>query len=113
MVNFKEIQNQEATVYRRCNRILIEHPLNHTSAAKFSEERVVEINENKYTIPLYDSNKIELVFEPGKEMPILDPVTLEPTGETFTHADLYQLIMSSYIFAVEEKEASIGSLPTP
>jgi len=82
----------------RAKRIVIDNPLNGLPLAKFVEERVVNIAGGEQYFR--DQGTLEVPAtedQMGQEIPILDPVTGEPTGQVVTYGEAYNLLKSAYI----------------
>ena len=96
-------QNVTGKKWRRCHQILIHNAMNETPHIVFSEEDVVELeNDNlvKSLGVLFSS------YDPIKTINIVDPTTFEPTEQTMTYAEVYHILMSAYLSVARERDAS-------
>lgn len=91
------------TEWQRCHNVTISNPLIGTKAVMFSEERVVSLPSGDISKEVPGCRK---AFSVDGAFPLLDPVTNEPTGQTMSHAGLYQALYSLYMQTAMERDAA-------
>lgn len=83
--------------YIRCPQVVIDNRLGHASTIQFHRERIIGLADGaSVTQPM---SPREVAFDPAAVVPVLNPKTSEPTGQTVTQGDLYALIYSAFIAA--------------
>lgn len=93
MANYKETEVL-GTQWTRANQITINNPFASTPSINFSEEKIIQLGGSTVSQTV---NGLNTSFNATSTFPILDPNTLEPTGETKSHMDIYTLLFSLYI----------------
>jgi hypothetical protein len=78
----------------RCNMISIFNPSDGAPSYSFQEEKIIEIAEEKI---VQSFGSLYGTFNPANVVPVVDIVTLLPTGETFTELELYTMLFSKYM----------------
>jgi hypothetical protein len=89
--------------FTRCHTIILRSPDSGPGEAVFHEERGLEVTGEQVKTPL-PLNLIVPVGDMSKTFPVLDPVTWEPTGETKSFLDIYQLLGSAYFALAAERD---------
>ena len=104
-MNYKQT-DVVGVAWTRCRAVTIVNPLKGKGAinplngqeqgpmAFFQEEEVLSIPNNIITT---DKGAISKDYVPTDTIPLLDPATGNPTGESVTQAQLYQILYSLYI----------------
>ena len=83
--------------YIRCPQVVIDNRLGHAPTIAFSRERIIGLADGvTVTQPM---SPREVAFDPAAVVPVLDPETGEPTGQTVTQGYLYALIYSVFVAA--------------
>lgn len=83
--------------YIRCHQVVIDNRLGHAPTIAFHRERIIGLADGAtVTQPM---SPREVAFDPAAVVPVLNPETGEPTGQTVTQGDLYALIYSAFVFA--------------
>lgn len=107
------------TSWVRCKGIQITNPLEGSEptpsivdipqgpVATFIEEKVITMDGADITIPAGSCTK---PFKSTDIITIIHPDTGEPTGETVTHAKLYQILYSLYIQTAMERDAAVAAI---
>jgi len=93
MANYNEI-DVTGTEYQRCFSAVINNVLGQTPEIIFKEEKVLNLNSGKM---LMGCGYCSLSYSADATFPILDLTTDNPTGQTMTHAQLYQALYSLYV----------------
>jgi hypothetical protein len=75
--------------------------------AYFTEEKVVNLEGVKMLIPVGSCSK---VFNPFDEITLINSATGEITGETVTHAKLYEILYSLYLQTAQERDAAVAAI---
>ena len=90
-------------VWTRCNQIAIDNRRGTTPTVRFEEERVVVLDDgDEMRKP---AAGITLDFDPARQIPLLDPATGQPTGNSTTYGAVYAILYSAYIAAAQERDA--------
>lgn len=90
--------------YTRCNQILINNSLRTTPTIRFDEQVVVSMEAGGAIIN--GSGSIEMVFDPAKLIPLMDPTTGIATGQTMSYGEVYAVLYSAYLDAALERDAA-------
>lgn len=98
MPNYQESQ-VEGTKWRRCERIEISNPsAPEPPRISFFERDVLSIDGSVVGVSSNaPSFALSVQYDPDAVIDLYDPATLEPTGQTVTHADLYVMLFSAYM----------------
>lgn len=83
--------------YVRCPQVVVDNRLGATPAVTFHRETVIGIAGGGVLRQALSPR--EMIFDPAAEVPVLNPETGEPTGETITQGALYALIFSVFVAA--------------
>lgn len=90
--------------WQRCHQVVIENPRSGQQVVRFEEERVLSVNADSEVRASLGS--LSVVFDAAKEIPLLDPVTGELTGQVTTYGAAYALLYSAYLAAAIERDAA-------
>lgn len=93
------------TVWQRCHEIIVENVRGAPPAVHFVEERVIALDGGQEI--RQNLGPLDVVYDPARLIPILDPATSQPTGEQATYAQAYQVLYSAYIAAALERDANL------
>lgn len=99
MADYQESQ-VNGTKWRRCFQLAVRNTLStdpenpSIPSIQFYEEDVM-LADGKATRLLEASCSVS--YDPSAVVNVYDQSTLQPTGETFTHADLYKMLFSAYL----------------
>lgn len=104
MANYKQ-SNITGQEYQRCYAVNITNILNSPRLIGFAEEKVYIFDQNTINKQVAGCG---LTYDPTATFPILDPVTGDPTGETATQAQIYQLVYSLYVQTATARDAKQG-----
>lgn len=83
--------------YIRCSQVVIDNRLGVAPSVTFHRESVLGIDGG--AVMRQPMSPREMVFGPAAAVPILNPETGEPTGQTVTHGEIYALIYSAFVAA--------------
>lgn len=106
MSNYKE-SSVAGTSWVRCSTVIIQNDLGETPTVVFTEQRVINLDGAQQIVQPMGS--VRLGFDPATPLPLVDPATNLPTGETVTHAQAYQILHSAYIQAAMARDAEEAS----
>lgn len=84
--------------WRRCFQLAIRNERGATPEITFFEEDVLD-----GTVRLGEE-QCSVTFDPDATVQMFNPETLEPTGETFTHQQLHQMLFSAYLQTALERD---------
>jgi len=105
MANYNEI-TITGTSWTRCKEVYITNQYGRTPGIIFGEEKVVILDDTASTIPSKD--EIKVTFEANETFPLLNSSTGEPTGTTYTHKQLYEILYSLYITSAKARDAIVA-----
>lgn len=83
--------------YRRCNQVIIDNPYDGAPSITFAQETILGAGSAVMHLPM---SGIRVVFDLVATIPVINPETGQPTGQTITHAALYAMIYSAFIAAI-------------
>jgi hypothetical protein len=88
------------TQWQRCFRAVIEHARHQVPRIDFLEE-VVTINgdETRQQVP-----GCSISYEPAGVVPMRDPETDQPTGQTLTQQQIHAILYSVYRLAADQRD---------
>jgi hypothetical protein len=107
--------NVSGTSWTRCRAVTINNPLPGKGVIDFltskptgpncvfTEEIAVALDTETLT---YDSGACQTLYSPTAVIQILDPATNNPTGETVTQQNLYNILYSLYIATAKARDAA-------
>lgn len=112
MADYQESQIS-STKWRRCFQLAVRNPsAPATPTIQFFEEDVATVGDALIRL---SETSCGVSYNPSAVVDVYDPVTLQPTGQTFTHEQLYGMLFSAYLhtaLARDETEAA-AQQPTP
>lgn len=91
------------TKWQRCWNVQIFNRLDTTPIIVFMEEVVASLGNGEF-MSKEVNDRLATLFDPNAVVPVYDPTTLQPTGATFTHAQLYGMLFSAYIDAAKKRD---------
>ena len=101
MANYLE-QTGTGTAWRRAKQVIINNPYNSSEKRIiFQEEDVALIGESVFT---NSAGILMCNFEPDALIPLLDPETGQPTGNTMPQKLVYQALYSLYVKTAKERD---------
>lgn len=106
MANYKE-ENLTGNKWVRCNRIVIENPYVGNKTIQFYEQEILYFSNTDITYKNISSsgpNSLTTTFTPNNSIEIINPYTLEPTGNTFSHEELYVMLFSAYMNEAKKRD---------
>lgn len=111
MANYKETSGT-ASAWRRCNRVIVDNPIDSNSSARFFEENVVSLGGARVQS---DAGSLLAAYQPDEKIMLRDPATGELTGAYVTQAHLYQVMYSLYMQEATRRdlEQSASQPPAP
>lgn len=102
MANYNETTITGSS-WTRCNNAYVINEYGRTPGIIFGEQKIVMIDSVATLVPL--NTEVKVTFDPNKTFPLLNPSTGEPTGSTYTHKQLYEILYSLYIYSAKERDA--------
>ena len=116
MANYKE-STITGSKWVRCHSIVINNPLqinNASPTVSFFEQEIFNVGDDVVFKNITIPNGLCVGFDPSATIEAYNPITLEKTGTTFTHGELYTLLFSAYMDAAAKRdEAAAIVLETP
>lgn len=109
MSDYKESQ-VAGTSWTRCYGLRVENRRNETPYVIFDEESVAALGDKSVQL---SQATLRVEFDPAQTFDLYDPATLQPTGQTATHADLYAMLFSAYMSAAKARDAAQQPDPQP
>lgn len=83
--------------YIRCPQVVIDNRLGAAPRVTFDRESVLGVEGG--AVMRQPMSPRVMTFDPSVEVPVLNPETGEPTGQTITHGEIYALIYSAFVAA--------------
>ena len=103
-------ESTTAASRQRCSMIVFTNPLNGAPGVSFDEQRVTQIDDR--SIVEYVGN-LTAGFDPGADIPILDPETGKDTGKTVKQGELYAILFSLYFQVATKRDEEALKPPAP
>lgn len=97
------------TLYRRCHRVVINNPMDGFPRVTFEQQDVTE--KDGRTFLTNSPDFLSLDYDPEAMVQLLDPDTLQPTGEVVPQKLAYAILLSAYIHTAKERDAQEAELP--
>lgn len=94
-------QTADGQPWQHCYTLTMDSPLEGTPVFTFHEETVIKFGETILKQPI---TACRAVIEPGKRIPILDPITGQSSGQTATHEEIYKYVYSLYIQTATDRD---------
>lgn len=95
--------------FTRCYQIVIDNRYGAAPEVVYQEERVLVVDSGPDRH--WPIGHCRAAYDPLAEIPVLDPATGLPTGETATQGQLYALIYSAYLATATARDTAGGALP--
>lgn len=96
------------TKWRRCVGVDVHNP----ATVDPAKPAIPSINFREQDVMIVDGQLVTLgntncnvSYDPAAVVSVYDPVTLEPTGATFTHEQLYGMLFSAYLHTALARDA--------
>lgn len=83
--------------YMRCYQIVIDNRLGQPPEVVYSQERVIA--DQGGAVSRHPAGTLRHRYDPAATIPVINPETGEPTGESVTQQQLMALVYSAYITA--------------
>ena len=96
----------DGTQYDRAYQIVIDHPLHRAPRATFFEERVITTPTGSLSRAV---GECHLAYDPTALVPLLDPTTGDPTGQSVSMGELYAMLYSVYIHTATARDQAGGA----
>jgi len=109
MPNYNE-QTITGSKWTRCNRVAIDNPSSGEKKITFFEETAMNVDGSVET---FGKNVLELLYQTDVLIPIIDPVTLAPTGEHVTIPEIEKYVFSAYMEAANRRDENRGPIYDP
>lgn len=102
MPDYKET-TVTGVAWQRCHTVTAHNPLDGQPRVEFQEEKIVVLDGE----PIRQwAPGCSVDFAPDAAVPLLDPATNTPTGESITHARIYQALYSLYMQTATDRDAA-------
>lgn len=93
--------------WHRFGRVVINNPRGGFPSVSCVEQEVLSIGEAEEIVR--DVGNLDFAFNASEEIPVLDPLTMQPTGITATMGDVYTLVFSAVMAKAKARdEAEAG-----
>lgn len=96
-------------IWTRCSSVHIVNNYGATPQIIFGEQQLIELD-NLPPIATNGGTSCFTEFDPTVEIVILDPATGNPTGQTVTQQQLYDILYSLYIATAQARDNSPASV---
>jgi hypothetical protein len=104
MANYNEI-SVAGNVWTRCSSVYIGNNYGVTPTITFGEQQLIAL-ENLAPMVVNSNTSCSTEFDAAANIAILDPATGNPTGQTVTQQELYNIVYSLYIATAKARDAS-------
>lgn len=100
------------TRWRRCVGVDVHNPATidpehpKIPSIAFREQDVMILDGQLLTL---GNTNCGVIYDPAAVVQVYDPVTLEPTGATFTHQQLYGMLFSAYLDTALRRDADAAA----
>lgn len=94
--------------YTRSPQVVIDNRMGRTPTITFHREMVLGTAGGSVMCQPMAPNV--LAFDPQASVPVINPETGEPTGDTVTHGEIYALLFSAFV-AAETPDTTIEETP--
>lgn len=102
MANYNETPVVGST-WTRCSNIYIANNYGVTPTITFGEQQLIAI-ENQPPLVVNTNTSCMAIFNGSSDIVILDPATGDPTGQTVTQQELYNILYSLYIATAKARD---------
>lgn len=102
MANYRE-STISGTQYVRCAGIEVVNHYGKLPRVIFREERVRVFGEDD--VVRESVGQIEMPYDGSRTIPLVNPATGEPTGQTVTWQDMYVMLYSAYLAEALDRDA--------
>lgn len=103
MADYKEVAIT-GTEWTRARSIVCDNERGGTPKIVFTEEIVTSLSSGVTTAKA--GRTLSKEFAPDGVIDVYDPVSLQKTGATMTHAELYAVLLSAYMTVAAEADAN-------
>lgn len=101
--NYNEV-TVAGTSWLRCARVVVQNEREGQVYVLFDEERIINIDGAQQIAQPVGTLRVD--FDPGRTIELIDPETNLPTGDTISHAAIYQILYSAYLSAAMARDAA-------
>lgn len=108
MPNYKESQIT-GTTWQRCNGVHISNPYGAAPSVQFSEEIITVLNGNPVTLA---TSALTSGFDTNAMIELLDPETMQPTGQTMSEGAVYLALFSKYMAEAKKRDDVLAATNT-
>lgn len=112
MANYKE-EVVSGNKWQRCHRIEISNPYVGNKTVAFYEQELVVLTSEEViqkSVSVGGPGGLFVMFDANTVIDVINPYTLQPTGQTFTHGELYVMLFSAYMDAANKRDISLVNL---
>ena len=106
MTDYNE-QTVTGKSWQRCYVITVANPYASTPSIVFSEEVLTLLGDKSHRTSVLS---VSLNYDPEKTFDLYDPVTLELTGQTMTHHEMYLALFGAYMTTAKARDAAQDTL---
>ena len=96
-------------VRRRAWRIGAENPLGGLPTITFHEEEIIKLSDGSER-PLGRTRDLSVAYAPGTSLPLLNPITGEPTGQTISHDVVFAALYSLGRATQDATDAAVAAV---
>lgn len=96
--------------WTRCVKLTVDNPYQGAPGIVLSEEDVVLVGGTPVKFP---SANIHVPFVPTDTVDLYDPTTLQKTGASLTHMEIYGILFSIYLDSAMKRDARIAEMNNP
>ncbi len=110
MANYNET-SVAGNIWTRCSSVHIVNNYGATPQIIFGEQQLIELD-NLPSMATSGGTSCSAVFDAAASIAILDTTTGNPTGQTVTQQELYNILYSLYIATAKARDAQSSLMPT-
>ena len=102
MANYNETPVVGST-WTRCSNIYIANPYGVNASITFGEQQLIVL-ENQDPLVVNTNTSCMAVYNATADILMLDPATGNPTGQTVTQQELYNILYSLYVATAAQRD---------
>ena len=104
-MNYNDTEIEGAVGYRRCRQVVFDNQAGSPFRAEFFEQDVLVTPERTFRSEAGSIVDIVGMADLTTEFPLVDPVTLEPTDQKATYAQVFGLVQSAYLHLARSRDS--------
>lgn len=106
MADYKET-TVAGSSFSRCRLIEIRNPYQQMPSVVFTEERITNLDGR--TLRDQPDAPMQIGYDPTTAIPMFDPTTLHPTGQSITMQEVYAIMFSAYFHFATQRDIALAN----